>query len=419
MAQQREPVSQQRKPLQEFAKLARQSFPFVWSKNGSLRVAAPKELKGFWTAWSDGSYESSSHKAAIGGLVRNERGEPMALFSRAIEISAPCSAPTLESERQALLEALAIAAEAGATRVEARLDCLPLLVRLINFERIKNSPQKDSAEYALTEALSRFEEVALRWIPRELNQLADALSKRPAGKGALFGGSPGIQVFNKALATGEAFNSPTLFSPGETIARLCLPSPLPRPSSPISNALRIGDWALGASLTENGGWSACCSKLAPTVSAKKNGEEPGSGSLTLPRTANWGWGDCPGAEPLDVLGALERAFAQRLGKDVDSLARGSFINIRLDPPLSGWLEERSALPALAHRLELCFRAHRPEARVVLISDAIAEPLSARAAFKRSSRAVPASGELLPAPLASLGTRRARASAAAIARPPRA
>lgn len=191
--------------LIEFSRLATQSVAFLWSPNKAMRGIPKDELPRhlFWKAWADGSYEPIGNLASIGGVLLNPDGIPSALISQRVVIKGPAKSGSMESERQAMLCTLQMAVAAGARRIEICMDSQNLLLRLLRHEFLKSKqlqiPLELKVEEPLIDYLSSFDEVAIRWIPRSHNQLADCLSKRPAGRGTLCHGKPGLQIFNQAL----------------------------------------------------------------------------------------------------------------------------------------------------------------------------------------------------------------------------
>lgn len=146
------------------------------------------ELAGFWRCWSDGAIPPEEEVAGLGGVVVDEQGVASAAFSIVAELEGCRKGPML-AELRALERAMALAWDAGARRLEARFDCLPL-ARAAAAALLGDPSELSNKEGAdLLVAMERFDCVALRWAPREANRLADALSKRPFGGGLFNGGA--------------------------------------------------------------------------------------------------------------------------------------------------------------------------------------------------------------------------------------
>lgn len=364
------------KALPHFSTLAKQQISFLWSKDGDLRVAQPKELKGFWGAWSDGSYDPATGVGAIGGVLRDEFGAPKALFSRSLgpEDFAGAPAGALSSEREALLEALNLAADAGAERVEVKLDCLSLLMRVISCQK-KGAPP-NTLEQPIAEALRRFEEVSLRWIPRELNSLADALSKRPAGKGVLFGGENHIKAFNNSVDTGALFHPglvPPLtkkkgrpavaitFAPPPLASRLkgvkdVAPRPIHAPKKPIGATPQGGlpgapaqasapRWAIGASPSPDQGWGAACALIEGSPAPL--GDEL---AQRIGKPGSWSWGGAPEQGARGAMNAIKKAFKRQFMRSASTLAPDAMGVVELSPSLYQLIDESGGLSELEQRL---------------------------------------------------------------------
>lgn len=340
------PASPTNADFNAFSKLAKQNCVMLWSKNGSLQLAREEELKGFWTAWSDGSFEPNARRSCIGGVLRDESGAPVALFSRLSRVSELDIGP-LEAERSALLEALALAADAGARRLEVRFDCLPLLLRVLRFEKVRSEPSALLPQDEIALALQRFEEVAFRWIPREKNQLADALSKRPSGRGALCGGPSGREVFERSLISGECFPPPN---------HPAAPKPAVSRKTPARSS-----WALASCWTPGAGWLSACAMLVKADS--KLGP-----IAQLPKSKSLWWARSNARGAQGAIDSLAEAFALRSERDSPRMPPGSVFHVAINPLIHDWLEGLDALPELEERLALIIAKRSPGALPKLIPD---------------------------------------------------
>lgn len=332
--------------LNAFSKLAKQNCLMLWTKGAGMRMAPPNEISGFWTAWSDGSFEPQARRSAIGGVLRDASGAPVALFSRQSRVSHLDVGP-LEAERSALLEALAVAADAGARRLEVRFDCLPLLMRVLRFERVQQEPESLTAADDLALALQRFDEVAFRWIPRGKNQLADALSKRPSGRGALCGGSAAREVFDRSLVTGEDFPLP------ERRAESSAPKAPKQPP--------LASWAIASCWTPGSGWLSACAMLV-------KGESKGQRAVQLPKTKSLWWADSATGGAQGAIDSLAQAFALRSERDAPKIPPGAAFTVAINPVIHDWLEGLDALPELEARLAEAIAKRSPGAIARLAPD---------------------------------------------------
>jgi hypothetical protein len=108
------------------------------------------------------------------------------------------------AEMKALQRAMELAWESGARKLEMRFDCMPL-VRSAAAALMGNQAELSKREgVELLAVMDRFECIALRWIPRESNRFADALSKRALGGGLFHGGSSQEKWVSQAWADPES-----------------------------------------------------------------------------------------------------------------------------------------------------------------------------------------------------------------------
>ena len=194
--------------LKAFSALASQGAAIIRARSmGSSNLAASfGALPGFWKTWSDGTIPlgDESLGAGLGAVVANEAGASVAVFSVAVEHGEDGGrgGPML-AEMRALTRAMEVAWQSGARKVEARFDCMPL-IRACAAALLGDPQELDRPESAkLLAAMERFDCVALRWIPREANRLADALAKRPFGGGLFHGGASQAPLIERAWADPE------------------------------------------------------------------------------------------------------------------------------------------------------------------------------------------------------------------------
>lgn len=272
------------------------------------------ELPGFWRAWSDAAHQPGSEQAGFGGVVADESGRSVAAFSEVGRAQGGRKGAAL-AEVLALERALSLAWEAGARKIEARFDCLPV-ARAAAAALMGEPGALDKPESAaLLAVLSRFECVALRWAPRESNRLADALSKRPLGGGLFHGGasqqSQLVQAWEdpaSSLAFGDAREERRrLARKGQASRRF---------GAGAEGTLRV---ALGARWRDDpeagGGWLAAASLAEPM--AKREARLEGSEFWSLGASSE------PGAAGLaDALSqALAKKAADACGREGGAVSK--------------------------------------------------------------------------------------------------
>lgn len=201
--------------LSSMTGMVRGSMAMLWTPQSGFKGVDAKDLPAdFWHAWSDGSYDFTLKQAAAGGVIIDSSDAPIALISCIVpkegrRLSKVGS--SYDAELAAFMYTLEAALSAGAKKIHICIDSQSLLARLIRFERLNEACKADSYVKEGSELLSllnRFEQIAIQWIPREKNTLADILSKRPSGHGLLK--ENGLDVI-KAWVFNEALYSKTDF----------------------------------------------------------------------------------------------------------------------------------------------------------------------------------------------------------------
>jgi len=200
-----DPQEEAKSKLKAFSALASQGAALIRSKSmdqGSLS-ATFSSLEDFWKSWSDAAHLPGSKQAGLGGVVVDESGQAISAFS---EYSEPVGdrKGAMLAEMKALQRAMELAWESGARKLEMRFDCMPL-VRSAAAALMGNQAELSKREgVELLAVMDRFECLALRWIPRESNRFADALSKRALGGGLFHGGSSQEKWVSQAWADPES-----------------------------------------------------------------------------------------------------------------------------------------------------------------------------------------------------------------------
>jgi ribonuclease HI len=119
---------------------------------------------------TDGLSKGNPGAAAIGATIKDERGKMLATISQRIGITTNNVA-----EYKALIAALKQALKMGGTQVEIRADSELMIRQLSGRYKIKSEGLKP-LYIEVTQLLAKFESVALKHIPRELNAEADKLA---------------------------------------------------------------------------------------------------------------------------------------------------------------------------------------------------------------------------------------------------
>lgn len=188
--------------LKAFSALVAQGAALLWHQEldeGSLEVTFQARLP-FWKAWSDGSHLPKENVAGLGGLVTNNEGVAIVAFSESYEANREpiknektglnSRYGAMQSELMALQRTLDLALSAGAKKLEVKFDCQPLarLAADLLMQPRQSDAVLNEKHLKLKATMHQFERLALRWIPREANKFADALSKRPLNLGRFYGG---------------------------------------------------------------------------------------------------------------------------------------------------------------------------------------------------------------------------------------
>ncbi len=122
--------------------------------------------------YTDGLSKGNPGTAAIGAIIKDERGKTLATISRYIGVTTNNVA-----EYQALIAALQKAIKLKGTKVEIRSDS-ELMVRQLNGRyKIKAAGLRPFYLEA-AQLLGQFEAVVIKHIPRELNTEADKLANQ-------------------------------------------------------------------------------------------------------------------------------------------------------------------------------------------------------------------------------------------------
>ena len=119
---------------------------------------------------TDGLSKGNPGTAAIGATIKDERGKMLATISQRIGITTNNVA-----EYKALIAALQKAIKLKGTQVEIRADS-ELMIRQLNGRYKIKSEGLKPLYIEVTQLLAKFESVALKHIPRELNAEADKLA---------------------------------------------------------------------------------------------------------------------------------------------------------------------------------------------------------------------------------------------------
>lgn len=318
--------------LKAFSSLAAQGAAIIRSKSmaGDELGATFGDLAGFWRCWSDGAIPADGG-AGLGGVVVDGQGVASAAFSVATSLDGGRKGPML-AELRALERAMDLAWEAGARRLEARFDCLPL-ARAAAAALLGDPSELSNRESSqLLAAMERFDCVALRWTPRESNRLADALSKRPFG-GGLFNGGASQRPWVEAA----------WLDPQEGLAKLSgMSQGLPLAGAAVGDVLRRRARAEacheglsfegGSTIVAGGCWrdGSCGGTWIAAASAADPGAKR---SAKIEQCGAWGLGSArsPGAEGLAA--ALSQAVAKKMAS-IASKASGEVASFKILLPAS-------------------------------------------------------------------------------------
>jgi ribonuclease HI len=126
--------------------------------------------EGFYRARTDGASRGNPGPAAIGVSIENSDGKEVASASEAIG-----ETTNNVAEYSALIKALDLLIELGASRAVVLLDSELIVRQLRGQYRVRNPRMKEL--YAQVQSLlPRFREIRFRHVPREENTRADALA---------------------------------------------------------------------------------------------------------------------------------------------------------------------------------------------------------------------------------------------------
>jgi ribonuclease HI len=122
--------------------------------------------------YTDGLSKGNPGTAAIGAIIKDERGKTLATISQRIGITTNNVA-----EYQALIAALQKAIKLKGTKVEIRSDS-ELMVRQLNGRYKIKAAGLRPLYLEAAQLLGQFEAVVIKHIPRELNTEADKLANQ-------------------------------------------------------------------------------------------------------------------------------------------------------------------------------------------------------------------------------------------------
>lgn len=329
--------------LRAFSTLASQGAAIIRSRSMGAGVigASFGDFPGFWRSWSDGAHLAQSGQSGMGAVVSDESGVAVAAFSvdstgRGREGAGRKGA--MLTEMRALEGALHLAWAAGARKIEARFDCLPLARAAAAALMGSHGEAENPESVSLLAVMSQFECIALRWIPRGSNRMADALSKRPSGGGLFHGGASQSHLLDRAWLDPER-GLDSAESPSSAAGRGS------RRDASLGASMGSGvgadgvakialgaRWGAGAEAPE---WTAAAS-LADPVARRDAKLEP-SGGWALGRSA------LPGAAGMAA--ALSQALAKK-GAEVASRAGAavSKFSVHIPQEVLSVLEAEGALP---------------------------------------------------------------------------
>jgi ribonuclease HI len=134
----------------------------------------PKKL----LVYSDGASQGNPGRAAIGAVIKDEKGKVVATVSQAIGYTT-----NNQAEYRAIIAALEAAVKLGAEEVEVRADSELVVEQLNGRYKIKKASLRPLYQEVvrLTGALKTF---SISYIPREHNKEADRLANKAlAAKG--------------------------------------------------------------------------------------------------------------------------------------------------------------------------------------------------------------------------------------------
>jgi ribonuclease HI len=121
---------------------------------------------------ADGASRGNPGPAAIGAVIKDDRGNLVARLSRRIG-----RATNNQAEYRALIAALEQAISLGAKKIDIRLDSELIVRQLSGRYRVKNAGLKPLYEQ-VQQLLAKLDEVSVRHVPRARNAEADRLANQ-------------------------------------------------------------------------------------------------------------------------------------------------------------------------------------------------------------------------------------------------
>ena len=122
------------------------------------------------TIFTDGASQGNPGPSAIGVIIRDGQGRPIARISQGIG-----RATNNQAEYRAIIAALEEALRLGSRQVELNSDSELLVRQLTGKYRVKNAALKPLYQQ-VRQLQSRLESLTINHIPREQNQEADKLA---------------------------------------------------------------------------------------------------------------------------------------------------------------------------------------------------------------------------------------------------
>ena len=122
--------------------------------------------------YSDGASRGNPGPAAIGAVIFDPEGREVYRLARRLG-----TATNNEAEYRAAIAALEAALALGASRVDLRMDSELVVRQMSGRYRVRN-PRLARLPARMLALRQRFEEVVVRHVPRNENQVADALANQ-------------------------------------------------------------------------------------------------------------------------------------------------------------------------------------------------------------------------------------------------
>lgn len=130
-----------------------------------------------WLVYSDGASRGNPGPASIGSVVIDANGVERHHVSESIGI-----ATNNVAEYRAIIAGLEAALALGASRVEVRMDSELIVRQVIGRYRVRN-PGLMPYFQTLMALKGRFQDIAFRHVPRNLNKRADGLANAALNRG--------------------------------------------------------------------------------------------------------------------------------------------------------------------------------------------------------------------------------------------